>query len=130
MNPAVNTGTVEISLRSDGILYVRVLPGKVQSLEDARQNLEAARKVGGNSLRAVIVDLRSCEPLEPEVRHHYSGDKMGESFGSLGIVIPPNAFGRMMGNIYLRIARPGIPIQLFEDIEKAADWLMSASRPA
>ena len=32
-------------------------------------------------------------------------------------------FGRMRGNIYLRIARPGIPTQLFMDETRAVEWL-------
>jgi hypothetical protein len=29
----------------------------------------------------------------------------------------------MMGNVYLRIARPGIPAQLFSDEGRAVEWL-------
>ncbi len=30
----------------------------------------------------------------------------------------------MVGNVYLRIARPGIPTQLFDDESRAAEWLI------
>ena len=30
----------------------------------------------------------------------------------------------MMGNVYLRIARPGIPTQLFTDEQRAVEWLI------
>ena len=29
-----------------------------------------------------------------------------------------------MGNVYLRIARPGIPTQLFTDERRALEWLI------
>jgi hypothetical protein len=32
-------------------------------------------------------------------------------------------FGRIMGNVYLRIARPGIPTMLFSDEAAAVEWL-------
>jgi hypothetical protein len=31
----------------------------------------------------------------------------------------------MMGNVYLRVARPGIPAQLFLDEPRAIGWLIT-----
>jgi hypothetical protein len=38
----------------------------------------------------------------------------------LGETIP---VGRMMGNVYFRAARPGIPLYLFTDEARALAWL-------
>ena len=57
------------------------------------------------------------------MRHYYSGRLLVESFSALGLVIESSPFGRMMGNVYLRVARPGIPTQLFTDEPSALAWL-------
>jgi len=57
------------------------------------------------------------------VRHYYTGEVLVESFLALAIVVEATPFGRMMGNIYLRVARPGVPTQLFPNQPAAIKWL-------
>jgi hypothetical protein len=73
--------------------------------------------------RPLLIDIRKAQPLEADARHHYSGQTLVERFSALALLIDGSPFGRMMGNVYLRIARPGIPTQLFADEERALDWL-------
>ena len=40
---------------------------------------------------------------------------------SLALLIDASPLGRMMGNVYLRIARPGVPTQLFADEAQAVE---------
>ncbi|MGZ3686704.1 MAG: DUF7793 family protein [Bdellovibrionota bacterium] len=117
------TRTARIGCGNDGIVTVEILEGFQQSLADARENISAAVALAAPTRRPVLVNLLSGEPLEPEVRHFYSGSKMGEAFAAIAILVPSSAFGRMMGNIYLRISNPGIPIQLFHSDEEARSWL-------
>jgi hypothetical protein len=46
-----------------------------------------------------------------------------ERFSALALLVEGSPFGRMMGNVYLRIARPGIPTQLFAEEAQARKWL-------
>jgi hypothetical protein len=41
------------------------------------------------------------------------------------MVIQASPVGRMMGNVYLRVARPGIPTKLFAESHMARAWLMT-----
>ena len=41
----------------------------------------------------------------------------------MALLIEASPFGRIMGNVYLRIARPGIPSRLFSEEADAAEWL-------
>jgi hypothetical protein len=117
------TPTAVIELLDAGIVRTRVRAGARQSLDDARQNLAAAIAETGGTKRPLLIDISACQPLEPEVRHYYSGRLLVESFSALGLVVEASPFGRMMGNVYLRVARPGIPAQLFPDENSALDWL-------
>jgi hypothetical protein len=117
------TPTAVIDLLTAGIVRTRIRPGAAQSLDDARQNLAASISTSGGAKRPLLVDISACQPLDPEVRHYYSGRLLVESFSALGLVIESSPFGRMMGNVYLRVARPGIPTQLFTDEPSALAWL-------
>jgi hypothetical protein len=108
----------------EGIVVVEVHPNVRQELSDAEANIQAAISIRrGERRQPILVDIRFCEPLEPKVRHFYSGRKLAEAFTAIAIVAAATPFGRMMGNIYLHIANPGIPIQLFHAEDAALEWL-------
>src|SRR4051812_33743261 len=115
--------TSKIWLREDGIVWVEILSSVKQVLQDAKDNLAAAVAVSEGDRRSILIDLRQAEPLDPHIRHFYSGTKLGNLFVRLGILVSASSFGRIMGNIYLGVARPGVPIQLFESEEEAITWL-------
>src|SRR6266480_3836741 len=119
------TRTAQVVLHDDGIVIARIQEGARQSLEDARLNLAAAISATGGQRRPLLVDISRCLPLEPEVRHYYTGRLLVDAFSALGLLIEATPFGRMMGNVYLRVARPGVPTRLFGDERQALAWLRS-----
>ena len=117
------TKTAWIALNDLGLLIVQVKDGAHQSLSDAKENLALAVSEARGKRRPLLIDIRRARPLEADARHHYSGQTLVESFSALALLIDGSPFGRMMGNVYLRIARPGIPTQLFADEMRALEWL-------
>lgn len=117
------TATAQIGLGEDGILVVRIRQGAVQRPRDARENLDAAIAEGAGRRRPILVNIVGTAPLDAETRHLYSGEALNNSFTALAMVIEASPLGMMMGNVYLRVARPGIPTQLFTDQTLAFDWL-------
>lgn len=121
------TATSRIAL-DDGIVVVRIRAGVAQRIADARQNLAGAVVACGGERRPVMVDIQRAEPLTAEVRHFYMGEILTDSFVALAMLVEGTAFGRAMGNVYLRIAQPQIPAQLFANEEEARRWLKSHLR--
>ncbi len=105
------------------MVVARVHPGVHQTVEIARANLRAAIAMRGAKLRPILVDIQGCQPLTPEARREYTGDVVGTAFSAIAILVEGNLFGRMIGNIYLRIAALALPTQLFSDEETALVWL-------
>ena len=118
-----STPTAEIELLDTGIVRTRIAAGAVQTLRDAHDNLHGSIAECAGHKRPLLVDISRCRPLEPEVRHFYTGELLLGSFLALGLLIEASPFGRMMGNVYLRIARPGIPTRLFAAEPEAMAWL-------
>jgi hypothetical protein len=123
------TSTAEVELRPDGIVLTRIKGGVKQSLEHARENLAASVAATGGQKRPLLVDISRGLPLAAEVRHYYTGKLLVESFRALALLIEASPFGRMMGNVYLRVARPGIPTRLFADEASALEWLAHKLHP-
>jgi hypothetical protein len=119
----VVTRTARIGLDEQGLLIVRVNDDASQSLADAEENLAAAVTETRGRRRPILIDIRKARPLDAAARHHYSGQTLVDRFSALALLIDGSPFGRMMGNIYLRVARPGIPTQLFGDEAQALVWL-------
>ena len=117
------TTTARINLNAQGLLIVRVNDGAEQTLDDAKENLAAAVSETGGKRRPLLIDIRTAKPLDADARHHYSGQTLVDRFSALALLVEASPFGRMMGNVYLRVARPGIPTRLFSDETQATQWL-------
>ena len=119
----IATRTAKIGLSDAGVVVVRINAGAYQSLGDAKENLAAAVSETAGRRLPLLIDIRSARPLEADARHHYSGQTLIERFSAMALLIEASPLGRIMGNVYLRIARPGIPTLLFSDEATAVEWL-------
>jgi hypothetical protein len=119
----LETRTAVVDLVDGGIVLTRIRQGAVQKLADAQQNLGASVTAAAGVRRPLLVDMTGATLLEPEVRHYYTGERLEGSFTALGLLVEASALGVLMGNIYLRIASPGIPTRLFTVEDKARAWL-------
>lgn len=118
------TKTAVIDLNHDDLVVVRVRAGAYQVLDDARANLAMAVSAAAGRRRPLLIDIRGAQPLDADARHHYSGQTLVDNFSALALLVEASPLGRMMGNVYLRVARPGIPTQLFGDEARAVAWLI------
>ena len=117
-----STRTARVETTSEGIVITRILPDVKQSVSDAVENISASAEACGGNRAPIVVDLRQAVPLDAETRHYYSGKQLTDYFTSLAILVPTGPFGKMLGNLYLRVARPGIPSRLFNSEAEALRW--------
>jgi hypothetical protein len=118
----LETKTARVEVVEGRVVIARI-GDREQTLEDARENLSACAQLAIPERKPLLVDIRQARPLTPEVRHHYMGERLQASFSALGLLVRGNPLGHMMGNVYLRIARPGIPTRIFADEPAALAWL-------
>lgn len=118
------TATAKIALAPDGIVDVRIAGAVLQTTEDARANLSTAIAACEGRKRPLLIDASRANPLTPEVRRFYSGKLLDDAFLALALLVEAKPLGRMMGNIYLRVGRLGIPTKLFSDEPEARGWLL------
>lgn len=121
------TRTVEVELDDLEIVAVRVLPGQVQTVEDARANLAATFAACAGRRRPLLLDLRYAVEQPAEVRHVYSGPVMDEFFSAMALLVRARPLERIIASVYLRVAKPNLPTRLFEDEAAARTWLRQAA---
>lgn len=122
----IQTATGNIGLATAGYVEVRIHPGVPQTLANAKENMRVAQESCGGVRRPLLVDISGCAPLDPEVRRQYSGAAL-EAFSRFALVVEVGPFGAMLGNVYLRVARPLIPTRIFTNASDAAAWLRSGA---
>ncbi len=121
----LDTRTAVIGLSEDGLVIVTIRDNAYQSPDDAKTNLATAVAATAGRRRPLLIDIRTAQPLDADARHHYSGQALVDAFLALGLLVESSPFGRMMGNIYFRVARFGIPTRLFTDEGRAVEWLIT-----
>jgi hypothetical protein len=117
------TKTGRVALGADGVITVSIQPSAKQTLDNARENLAAALATRDGKRRPLLIDIRGGQPLDADVRHYYSGQVLVDGFTALGLLVDASPLGLMMGNVYFRVARPGIPTRLFTNADEANRWL-------
>ena len=122
MSGVRHTRTAQVETTPDGIVITRIRPDIDQRLSDAVENIAVSAEACGGRRAPIVVDLRRARALDAETRHYYSGKRLTESFTAIALLVPAGAFGRMMGNLYLRVANPGIPARLFDSESAALAW--------
>jgi hypothetical protein len=120
----VKTRTAQIEVLEDRIVVVR-LGDLVQTVDDARENLDACARLAAPDRKPLLSDIRMAKPLMPEVRRVYMGESLA-AFAAMAMLVRSSPLGRTMGNVYLKIARPAIPSKLFAQESKALAWLRDA----
>lgn len=119
----LSTATATVFLAEPGFVRVNIHVQAKQTLEDAKVNLAAAIQACASKKRPLMTDIREAQPLEPEARRYYSGQVLVDHFSALALLVDVSPFGRTMANIYLRVAKPAIPTQMFTEEASAIAWL-------
>jgi hypothetical protein len=117
------TRTAVVQLDADGSVVVRIKAGVTQAIEDAQANLAAAISEAAGTRRPILIDISRAVPLDAEVRRYYSGTVLVDSFTAMALLVNATPLGRMIGNVYLRVANTSLPTRLFTDEPSARRWL-------
>jgi hypothetical protein len=95
----LTTRVADIVVEEEGltpIVTIRIKPGVRQSIDDARENVEACILAAGHRSCRLLVDIRRGEVIPPEVRHFCSGDKLIEWFSAMALLVEGSPVGRVM----------------------------------
>ena len=103
-----------------GILFVRAVPGQSHSAADAREAIEAGRELVGDRRVPTLSYMQGVGALDRDVRDVYRYEL---DYLEVHALLVGSAFSRLVGSIYIRVARPEVETRLFTDEAEALRWL-------
>jgi hypothetical protein len=112
-----------VSLGEDGVLRFRSLPGASHTLEDARENVRAARELTeSGKLAPNLVDFSGIQSMTRDARAYYAGPETAEVMTAVAILVD-SFLSRAMGNFFMGLNKPLMPTRLFSSETEALSWL-------
>jgi hypothetical protein len=117
---AVETN-VFITWMENGMCFTEVKPNAVIQLKDAEGNTVAVKKITGDRVFPIVVDLTKIRSISKEARDHFSMRNRTPGVNAIAMLIK-SPVSRIIGNFFLGLNKPAVPTQLFISRQKAIAW--------
>jgi hypothetical protein len=124
MTPVViSTTSADVSLGADGILRTQVLRSGRQTLDSARENLAAWNTLSPDHRRPMVVDLRDMNTaIDRDARLFYASSELAPRVTAVALLVG-SAASRLVGNFFVAVSRPAMPLKVFTNEAQALAWL-------
>lgn len=107
----------------EGILYMIAKPDRPHEIVDTILKFETAKIWFPDGRKVpVLADATDIGPRTAEVRAYYASEDAAKLVKAFGIV-ENNFATRMLGNMFIKIAKPPFPTKLFRNRDEAREWL-------
>lgn len=124
----LETRTVHVSLRRDGIILQRMLPVQRQTMQDARDNLAAFNTLAVGTPHPMLLDARHPVTIDADVSNFYSSPENTGSISAMAILIG-SRIGRSVGNVLIAVRPQAYPTRMFTSEDDALVWLRKFAPP-
>ena len=114
--------TVVVTLRSDGIILVRVRDYAEVDICDSLETFEAVKKLGNGKKMPVLVFTGEGGTVTDESRRFSASKEAGEPTLAEAIVVK-NLAHKLIVNFLIKFHRPGRPMRMFTREGEAVKWL-------
>jgi hypothetical protein len=108
--------------REDGILHGVCFDGAEETLEDAKEQIVAQRKMIDGEPLPFLMDIRPVRSLSREARAYFASAESAAVFRATALLVS-SPLSRAVGNFFLGLNRPVMPTRLFTSEEEAMAWL-------
>ena len=109
-------------LSEDGIV-ITIGKSESQDTDIARENMLYTKKVTGGKPRPLLVDITKVRSMSKGAREEYV-KQQEELIITAVALLTRSGVGKMIGNIFISLNKPNVPVKLFTDPGKAYEWLM------
>lgn len=117
----IQTRNSTIWLGDDGIVRIIYIPNSEDRIEDAEAFSSAVKKLSPEKRFPALADIRNISSSTRAARQHHAND--GINLGPACAILVGSPISSMIGNFFLKINRPNIPVKLFNNEPEAVTWL-------
>jgi len=122
MSEVIETKNSSLWLGDDGIIRARQKPLADNSLKDMIDFVTAFERLADGKPRPLLADIGGIKSITKEARKFVTGDDPVKMMLSAAIIVG-SPVSRLIGNFFLGLNRPKIPVKLFDSEEKGVEWL-------
>ena len=119
-NEVIETRISRKWLDEDGILRIIMLPKVAVTLPDVKADMATYEQATGGKKCPVLVDIRDLKSMDREARAFGSANGPEHLLAAALLISSP--VSRVIGNLFLGLNRPSIPIRLFTSEVEAVEW--------
>lgn len=119
MTEHVSGERFEAYLVDDGLVRFEWPDGVTISRADAQESMAAIATLTGNVASPVLVDLRPVTAVDREARRIFASTTVT----SRQALLVDSPLSKTIGNFFLTLSRPTMPVKLFDDEAAAIAWL-------
>lgn len=120
----ITTRTALISIIKENFVRMTMREDAILDLKDMIENHNAENKITNGNQHVILIDTRLNSLSSDEARRFSSGDKPTKYRYAVAILFKGLA-GRIGANSLVKIYKPKVPTQIFNDENKAIEWLES-----
>lgn len=128
---AVSERTKVIELRAystwmgdDGIARTKVKPSSEVTIIDAKENSIAVNSLSNGNNYPLLIDTRDIRSISKEARDFFSMNNRKSNVTAFAILID-SPLSKIIGNFFMGLNKPRVPVQLFTSETDALTWLKS-----
>ena len=126
MSKVIETSTAEISLLPGNIVKMKFKQDVDVTLEEIKENHEAAKKITNGKKHFVLLDVRGYITGSDKARA-FCASKTPVPYRMAVAAIVDSLAVRLRTNSYIKFNKPVIPTRIFSEEEKAIEWLKKFS---
>jgi len=97
--------------------------GAEYTLQDAEEDFEAAKKLGGGQPRPLLVDERGLRGADHSVRKFWVSPDVPSVCKCVAVITGSSPVGNMIGNFVITVSKPAVPTKLFASEQAAMPWI-------
>jgi len=112
----------------DGIARTQVKPGSEVVLEDAHENSKVVNALVGPANYPIVIDTRQIKSITKEARDFFSMRGRESRVYAFAILVD-SPLSKIIGNFFMGLNEPRVPVKLFTKEEKAIDWCKKTKSP-
>jgi hypothetical protein len=122
-NTQLDTSYAEFKIQ-DGVLCMSYKKGLMITQKIAREIVETRLNFSNHEYFPLLIIDQGIIGMDKSARDHLSS-KEGTSKITASALVLNTVYSRVLGNFFIKLTRPTIPVRIFNDKAKAMEWLQA-----
>jgi len=118
----IRSRTAELFIDENGIIHQTLDPGSEVTLEDIKEDISLYSVLDKKRKAFVLIDLCNVNSVEKQARDYLASEETAKKVSAAALVAQTRT-SKVLGNFFLGLNKPMMPVKLFMSTDDGLDWL-------